>query len=398
MPTFVYYARSPAGEKVSGTLHALSRKDAMSAIAARSLLPVHVTPLPERGSRRQTLPSTSYALLSDLLRTGVPMLRSLEILRDQSRNPTHAKIFQELREQLADGAALSQAMSSSPATFDKIAIGMIEAGEAGGFVEESLRHVAALKERSAAVRSRILGAIFYPALLVIFGTAIVIGLLVFFIPGFAPVFERLAAQGELPWATRFLLGLSSLLRSSQVIYPLLFVGVLFLPLADPTYRRAVTQKMLNVLAMSPIVGPLIREISLARFTRVLGTLLANQVAMVAALMTAANSIGLQALAEDVQKATDQVTDGKRLSETLCNSQLIPRDVAAMFAVGEQANNLDSVMLEVAAILEQRIEKRTDIFVKILEPLLLLVLAAIVLFLVVGLMLPIFDASGAVQRI
>ena len=393
MPEFSYLAQDFSGRQVTGSLVAPSRRDAASQLASRTLVPLQLEEKAAKpAGRRRRWTAMHYGQLSDLLRTGVPLLKALEVLRDQANAPEQQSLFQEMRDGLADGASLSEVMQGQREAFDPIAVGIVQAGEEGGFLEEALRRIAVLQERSDEFRGRLCGALIYPLVLVSVGSLLVLGLLVFFVPNFAPIFERLAAQGQLPWATRVLITASNVLRGHGWWIALGGAGLL-LTFGSSLDLGAARAAVLSRLARLRFAGAVVRETITARFCRVLGTLLKNDVPMVRALRITRNAVGDSRFAQVIDQAVNDVADGGRLATHLTNCCYLPADITAMVAVGEQANTLETVLLDAADILERRSSRRLDLYLKLLEPALLLFLAGVVLFLVIGLMLPIFDASG-----
>lgn len=394
MPEFSYLAQDGTGRPVTGIVSAISRREAVTVLASRTLIPVHVTEAKRSptGRRRRRWSATQYSQLSDLLRTGVPLLKALDVLRDQAPTSDQRLLAQDLRDRLTDGASLSESMRAQDHAFDSITLGIVQAGEEGGFLEEALRRIAALQERTEEVRSRITGALIYPLLLLLAGTLLVLGLLVFFVPNFSPIFERLAAQNQLPWATRVLIGASDFLRGYGGLLALLIGGLLVMARGAISWRTLRSQ-LLGYIVVRPYLGLVLRETMAARFCRVLGTLLKNDVPLVTALRITRGAVGDARFGERIDEIATQVADGSRIAPRFSGCPYMPTDVLAMIAVGEQANTLDTVLMDAAEILDRRASRRLDLYLKLLEPALLLCMAGIVLFLVIGLMLPIFDASA-----
>jgi general secretion pathway protein F/type IV pilus assembly protein PilC len=221
MPEFRYQARELTGRQVSGMLTATSEKDALAILASRSLFPISVA-LTEQsrqsgagGSRR--VPSKYltifYNQLSDLLKSGVPLLRSLQLLEEQTSHPGLRFVVQDVREQVADGSRLNDAMRRHPKTFNFLSISMVKAGEEGGFIEEVLSRIAAFNEHQEELRGKVTGAMVYPLFLMLVGLAVVTVMMVWFVPKFAVIFDRMKDQGTLPWATTTLLGISDAIQN-----------------------------------------------------------------------------------------------------------------------------------------------------------------------------------------
>ena len=207
MPDFKYLAKAMTGKQVSGTLTAASEKDALAGLAAKSLFPISVM-LTEQskqqastGSRRVSAKylTVFYNQLADLLKSGVPLLRSLQLLEDQTSHATLKFVIQDVREQVADGTRLNDSMRRHPKTFNFLTVSMVKAGEEGGFLEDVLARIAAFNDQQEELKGKVTGAMVYPLFLMSVGLTIVTIMMVWFVPKFAAIFGRMQDQGTLPW-------------------------------------------------------------------------------------------------------------------------------------------------------------------------------------------------------
>src|SRR5262245_23577149 len=223
MPDFAYIARDATGQKVSGTLSAATEREVLGILSGRSLFPVQVSAskasaAPGANLRvRGQVMATVYSQLAALLRGGVPMLKSLAVLREQSSNKNLKAILDEVYHRVEDGSTLADAMARFPRAFNEMAINMVRAGGEGGFLEDALDRVASFTEQQEDLKGRTISAMVYPLLLGTAGTIVVTGLIVFFVPKFAVMFERLRERGELPWATELLLWISEMARGPGLL-------------------------------------------------------------------------------------------------------------------------------------------------------------------------------------
>jgi general secretion pathway protein F/type IV pilus assembly protein PilC len=393
MPDFQYIARELSGQQVAGVVSATSQQDALAVLSSRHLFPVRVD-LAEAEKTRQSHVrrrvrarhlSVFYGQLADLLKSGVPLLRSLELLEKQSTNPALQSVLGEVRAEVADGTRLFEAMRQHPKAFNDLVVSMVRAGEEGGFLEDVLKRVATFTDHQEEIKGRVIGAMVYPMFLLVFGTGIVWALLVWFVPKFSGIFDRMAAQGDLPWATTTLLGFSGTaqrfwLLALIVIGAAIAGGKYYLSTDDGRLR--VDQFRLRCYGLRRIT----RSLALARFCRVLGTLLRNGVPILESLRIAKDATGNRVLCA-------AVSSGKSLARPLAASGEFPEEIVEMISVGEEANNLEQVLIDIAENLERRTNRELDLVVRMLEPLLLLVMAAVVLFVVAALLLPILQLSG-----
>ncbi|MCA9024405.1 MAG: type II secretion system F family protein [Planctomycetaceae bacterium] len=402
MPDFQYTARELSGQQVTGVLTATTEQDALASLAMRQLFPVSVDLAEDAKSQqryvgRKVKPrvlSIFYGQLADLLKSGVPLLRSLELLQQQSTSPALGLVLEDVRGRVADGTPLFEAMKAHPAAFNELVVSMIRAGEEGGFLEEVLKRIAAFTDHQEELKGRVVGALVYPVFLLVFGTIIVGVLLVYFVPKFEPIFNRMAQRGDLPWATTALLNFSdSAQQYWWVAVGLVIAAAVALRQASRTEqgRWHLDSARLRVSGF----GRIVKSLAIARFCRILGTLLRNGVPILQSLRIAKDATGNVVLTTAIEQAAENISEGKSLAKPLSQSQQFPTEIVEMISVGEEANNLENVLIDIADNLERRTNRELDIAVRMLEPLLLLVMAAIVLFVVVALLVPILQSSGVV---
>src|SRR5579871_5304885 len=211
MPEFTYEAMGSTGQRSQGTLVAGSEREVVAMLDARGLFPVKVAPTKTSSSARRGGKvssrnlATFYAQLADLLHSGVPLLRSLDLLERQNSNATLSEILREVRARVADGTGLAQAMAQHPRCFSELAISMVRAGQEGGFLEDVLRRIADFTEHQEDLKSKVTGALAYPVFLAVVGFIVLNVLVIFFVPKFEPIFKRLEDKGELPELTQALI-------------------------------------------------------------------------------------------------------------------------------------------------------------------------------------------------
>jgi general secretion pathway protein F/type IV pilus assembly protein PilC len=392
------------GRQVTGTVSASSQQDALAMLSSRQLFPVQVDLAIQPGATRRRIfgqrigarqLAVFYSQLADLLKSGVPLLRSLELLEEQTGNTAFQQVLQDVREQVADGSRLAEALSRHKKVFGELVLSMVRAGEEGGFVEEVLKRTAAFTDHQEDLKGKVVGAMVYPIFLSVFGSIVVAVLLVKFVPRFEKtVFANLAQKGELPWATTTLLGISNFTQRYWILMALALVAVFFGArrwLATEQGRWRADQWRLRAYG----VGRIVRSLAVARFCRVLGTLLHNGVPILQSLRIAKDATGNAVLSQAIADAADNISEGKSLAKPLGQSGQFPRDIVEMIAVGEEANNLEQVLVDIADNLERRTNRELELSVRLLEPLMLVAMAGVVLFVVMALLLPILQSSSAV---
>lgn len=397
MPDFSYVARNTAGKQVTGMLSAGTEREAIAQLATKALFPVRVAVAStvqansSLGVSAQVMANT-YSQMAALLRSGVALMRTLAVLRDQSSNKNLKAVLDDVYRKVEDGSALAEVMAKYPRTFSEMAVNMVRAGQEGGFLEDALERVAKFTEQQEELKGRTIGAVAYPAILGTVGTLVVSGLIVFFVPKFAVMFDRLRQRGELPWATEALLFISDTTRSWGWLILLLLGSVvtwLYFRLQTEEGKR---QRDWMLLKM-PLGGTIFQAFAVARFCRVLGTLLHNGVAILKALEIARQAAGNRILSDAIEKASNEISAGKSLAGPLAGCGHFPKMVVEMIAVAEESNTLDKVLVEMADSLETRTSRQLDILVRLLEPLMLVVLAVVILIVVIALLVPVIKMSS-----
>jgi general secretion pathway protein F/type IV pilus assembly protein PilC len=269
---------------------------------------------------------------------------------------------------------------------------MVKAGEEGGFIEEVLSRIAAFNEHQEELRGKVTGAMIYPLFLMIVGLGIVTVMMVWFVPEFAAIFERMKDQGTLPWATTTLLSISDAIQNQGLLIVAAIGGGIFGIVYY--FRSEEGVKNLDRWKLKvPGLGGILLNLAVARFCRMLGTLLKNGVPILQSLRIAKDASGNIVLAEAIGNAADNVSSGQSLAVPLRASGQFSRDLIEMIAVGEEANNLENVLINVADNMEKRTSRRIDMVVRLLEPMMLLVMAAVVTFVIAALLLPVLNMSA-----
>lgn len=322
-------------------------------------------------------------------------MRSLDILERQSSASALGEVVREVRAKVADGTGLAEAMAQHPGVFDDLAISMIRAGQEGGFLEDVLRRIAIFTEHQEELKAKVTGALAYPVFLLIVGVIVLNILVIFFVPQFKPIFEKMEAVGRLPWITQLVIGLSHIMQK-YTLFVVIGLGVgwwLFWRWASSEAGRLVVD---SVKLQLPGAGGIFLSLSISRFARILGTMLQNGIPILQALRIAKDSTGNKVLADAIEKAAENVKGGDKLAGPLAACVYFPRDIIEMIAVGEESNNLEKVLIDIAEALERRTNRQLELFVRLLEPVMLLVMAVFTLIIVAALLLPVFDMTSALE--
>jgi general secretion pathway protein F/type IV pilus assembly protein PilC len=401
MPEFAYIARDPTGNRVEGTLAAGTEREAAATLSGRNLFPLKVASADGREAGLKSSPrvrarimAATYAQLSALLGSGVPLLRSLEVIRQQTPHKNLAAVLEDVHSRVQEGSTLADAMARHPRAFGELATSIVRAGGEGGFLEEALDRLAKFTDQQDELKSRVIGALAYPAILFVLGTIVVNALVIFFVPKFETLFGRLRERGELPAVTDWLLWLSGVLQSYGIFIIVALVG-LAVAIRNKLQSEAGRLWLDRLRLKVPLLSGIYLSLAVSRFCRILGTLLTGGVPIVRSLEISADSTGNHVLRNAVREAAENITAGQSLAAPLGASGQFPPDVVEMIAVAEQSNNLESVLPHIADTLERDTWRRLDLLVRLLEPLMLLILAAIVLVVVIALLVPVLKMSTGV---
>lgn len=407
MPNFTYRAKTSTGTNATGTIAAGNAREAMALLRQQSLFPVEVkdeASSPTSWEARFELPrrikgemiADTLTQLSDLLIGGVSLLESLTILAEQSPDEKLKEVLTDVRDQVSDGKNLDEAMAAHPRVFSELVVSMIRAGLEGAFLEESLQHVATFLQKQDQLRAKVIGAMTYPFVLMGVGGIVTVILVLYIVPMFEPFFDRLERSGTgLPWVTVLLLAVShGLLRYGVFVAAGVFAIVAGVTRLIQTERG--TRWFDGIKLKIPVAGDLFHSAAVSRLCRVLGTLLRNGVPILKSLEISSASTGNSLLAETVRDSADNISSGNSLAAPLAASGLIPAQVMAMIRVAEESNTLDAVLLKIADRMDEKTERKLEALVRLIEPLMLLAIGAVVMFIIVGVLLPVFDMNTALD--
>jgi len=430
MATFHYRALAADGKIAEGLIEAGGRVEAFRQMESQSLRPIslkegangkaksHPAKSPANGSNggsgstadASAESETKFSfgsnkisarvlenftrLLSSLLAAGVPLSRALVILQKEAANPVAKAKWKEVHDHVVDGMSLADAMSKSPDTFPRVYVAMVEAGETGGFLDVVLNQIADFQEREKEMRSKVMTALLYPAILLVMALAVLVFLLTFFIPRFQTLFTT--AGGKLPLLTQIIVGASEIIRSYGLLVAVVMVVAGFLArtwVVSPAGRRAWEGLILRM----PVIGNLVAQFAMSRFCRMLGTLLGAGVPLINGLNVARRSIGNQILVDAVSNSIDRVKEGKALGLSLgeCRA-LFPGSVLEMISVAEESGKLDNELVRIANVTEGDLDRQLKGAVALAEPLMLFFIASFIGTIFIGMVLPIFTLQDHIK--
>ena len=338
------------------------------------------------GVRDKALFSNKMAALID---AGVPIVRSLEMLASQQTQPLFKRALTAICIEVNQGTTLGSAMRRWPMVFDRLMVSMVEAGEAGGVLDETLRRLAKLQEDVAKLQNQIKGALGYPVAVLFIAIAVFLGMTIFIIPQFADIFKSLGA--ELPAFTQMLVDLSSFLRSPEYMLPIIAVIALAVFLFSRYYDTPVGRMGVDrVLLKIPLFGDLILKSATAQFCRTYSALSRAGVPILQALEILKQTSGNAAVQEALDRARNDVQEGISLSKSLLSKQIFPDMALSMLAIGEETGEMDAMLSKVADFYEEEVGLIVKNLTAMLEPAMIVLVGGIVGAILVAMYLPMFS--------
>jgi type II secretory pathway component PulF len=409
MSVFSYTALSKDGQRTSGMVTSDSRSAAIAQMTKKGLRPLLVEEAKDLAEARKTQSAAAGQKprkvsaksieaftreLANLLAGGVPLARSLALLRREASTPAAKQLWSEIHDDVVGGAPLADTLAKWPKNFSSVYIAMVRAGEAGGFLDTVLSQIADFRVREQDLKGKVKAAMIYPIILACLAVSVVIFLMTFFIPQFSGIFEQFG--GNLPLLTQFIIACSNVIKHySPAVLAVLLIGFF-------TIKRAVStdagrRRMEQIVLSTPLLGRIVAQFALVRFARMLGTLIGAGVPLVASLRVAREAIGNQTLADTVSHAIEQVQRGEPLSKSLATSpKLFPMSVVEMIAVAEETARLDKELLRLSASYEMDLDRQLRMLVAIVEPAMLFLMASLIGTIVIGMLLPVFSLGDLVH--
>ena len=406
MAFFQYKAVSPGGEVQEGVLEASSTGAAVARLQEMGLIPIRAEEAgaaktaarPAAGAsafaRRRGITQTDIGVvtreLATLLRAGLPLDRSFEILINLSGNPKLAELLAGIRNDVRGGQSLSRALEARRGVFSRFYVNMIRAGEAGGSLPQVLLRLAEYMERAKALRDNVTASMTYPAFLAVVSLLAVVILLGAVVPRFKPIF---AGTGKaVPAVTQLVLFLGDAMRNYGVFLlagAALLVYLWVRRLRDPEVRYRMDRRMVT----APVVGDLFSKVEMARFSRTLGTLLSNGVTLVSALNIVRDTMGNAWLAEAVGSVARELKEGRGLAKPMMESGRFPMLAVHMIQVGEETGRLDDMLMQVAETYDREVEVAIRRALSLLQPVVIVAMALVIGFIIYAIlsaMLSVYD--------
>ena len=405
MPVFEYHALDRKGRKKKGLIDADGSKAAKAALRHQGLFPVELKEVstPAEASKSSVFPSFSRVKsadismmtrqLSTLVSAGFQLTPALNTLLPQIKKESLKKIISKIKDTIEEGSSFANALSQHPGVFSPIYVNMVKAGEASGTLSIVLERLADISEKQDALGRKMKSALAYPLLMTLIGSAVLFFLMTVIVPNITAIFDQM--DHTLPWTTQTLIRLSNWLSRWWIFLGagilLAVYGFIFIR-KQPKIRKAMDRALLRL----PYAGDLMGKLSLARLTRTLGSLLENGVPLLNALEIAKNVTGNMEIESAVNEAVKEVERGRELGQVMSEHACFPYLAVQMIKVGEQSGNLEPMLKKTARVYDNEIETTVMGLTALMEPLIILVMAVVVGFIVLSVCLPIFEMNQLVQ--
>jgi type IV pilus assembly protein PilC len=400
MPVYKWVAETRKGRVLKGELEATDERIARLQLKRRNLnvkklkakpkdLFENVAFMQPKVTRKDVVIFTRQ--FSTMIDAGLPLVQGLTVLTEQADNKTFKNILKGITKDVEGGSTLAEALKKHPKVFDDLYVNLVAAGEVGGVLDTVLQRLASYIEKAEKLRSKIKGAMIYPAVVVAIAVIVLSVILIFVIPVFEEMFKSVGSA--LPLPTQFVVDLSRFVKSNvhYLIGAFILLGVLF-----RFYRRSVGgRKRTDALLLKlPVFGPLLKKVAVARFTRTLSTMISSGVPILDALEIVAKTSGNVILEEVIYEVRASIAEGQTIAEPLSETGIFPAMVVQMISVGEATGALDTMLEKIADFYDDEVDAAVEALTSMLEPLLMVFLGGTIGGMVVAMYLPIFKMAAA----
>jgi type IV pilus assembly protein PilC len=393
--TFSWEGKDKAGKTIRGDLRAVSEAAVKATLRRQGILVQKVKPLKRKGGG--SVGAKDIALftrqLATMMKAGVPLLQSFEIVSKGASNPAVGKLLTDIKTDVETGSALAAAFRKFPLHFDNLYCNLVQAGEQAGILETLLDRLATYQEKTLAIKSKIKSALFYPIAIIAVAFIITAVIMIFVIPAFKEVFTNFGA--DLPAPTLIVMAISDwFVANWYIIFPVIGGGIYgFLE----SWKRSVAVQIFmdRLMLRVPVFGHLVRISTIARWTRTLSTMFAAGVPLVEALDSVGGASGNYVYAQATKAIKQEVSTGTSLTVAMQNANVFPTMVIQMVSIGEETGALDGMLSKVADFFEAEVDDAVEALSSLMEPMIMVVLGTLIGGMVIAMYLPIFKMGQAV---
>jgi general secretion pathway protein F len=402
MPVYKYKAISEKGKHLEGMIDAESPKAATEKLKRQNIFLSSLREVKKGKTRRflifRGISTAELAVttrqFSTLVSAGFPLEASLVALSEQTEDARMSQVLTQIRDRVSEGSSLASALKEHQSVFSDLYVNIVKAGEASGTLDTVLLRLSDFLEKQMALRSRVRSALIYPLFMFFIGGSVLFFMITYVIPKIAKIFEE--SRKALPFITLVLIEISKFLSQNLVVLSLFFIGLFFI-----AYRFSKTERgrmfFDRLVLRLPVFGKITRMILISRFTRTLGTLLASGLPLLEALEIGEAVVGNGVYVETLKGVRENVREGTSLAGPLRESGVFPPLVTRMITVGEQTGELEEMLGKVADTYDLQVETSVSTLTSLLEPVMILLIGAVIGFIVFAILLPIFDLTSTIGR-
>ncbi|HEX3771448.1 MAG TPA: type II secretion system F family protein [Polyangiaceae bacterium] len=401
MAEFVWEARARTGEVRKGAMEAESEDAVNQRLRAQQLQPTKVKKKAKAfefqiGTGVSSKDIVTFTrLFATMIDAGLPIVQCLDILQGQTDNKLFANVLRDVKSSVEQGSTFSDALRRHPKVFDHLYVNLVQAGEVGGILDTILNRLAVYIEKAMKLSRQVRGAMVYPSIVIVVFFGVLSILLVFVIPGFEKMFKDFGAKDELPVLTQMVMTVSRIFIANFLYAVLALIGAgvgLRYVYRTPVGKKRIHKIMLN----APVMGPVLRKIAVARFTRTLGTLLGSGVPILDALEIVAKTAGNVVVEEAIMYARMKISEGKNMAQPLTETGVFPSMVVQMVGVGEQTGALDTMLNKIADFYEDEVDVAVAAMTSLIEPVMMVGVGGTVGVVLIAMYLPIFSIAGKIK--
>ncbi|MBO6938016.1 MAG: type II secretion system F family protein [Deltaproteobacteria bacterium] len=401
MAEWSWEARSRDGEVRKGVMEADNADLVQSRLRAQNLNPVKVKKKPKEFNIVIGSPVKPAELVvfvrqfATMIDAGLPLVQCLDILSSQGENKQFNTILKEIKLFVEQGGTFSEGLRRHPKVFNDLFVNLVAAGEMGGILDTILQRLAVYIEKNVKLRRQVRGAMVYPVAILNVAIAVIVVMLTWVIPAFREMFAEFGGEDQLPGITKFVIGISEGFLDNFWIISLVFTATV--SAIGYSYRTKGGKRFWHKAFLTlPIIGPVVRKIAVARFTRTLGTLLGSGVPILDAMDIVGKASGNVIVESAIHETADRVREGRTMAEPLMATGVFPPMVVQMIGVGEQTGALDNMLNKIADFYEEEVDVAVAALTSLLEPLMMVFIGGIVGVILIAMYMPIFEIAGKVQ--
>jgi len=401
MPVYLWEAETRKGEKRKGEIEAANEAALRGILRRQGLASIAIKPKPKdladylpflKKKVKEKEIVIFCRIFSTMINAGLPLIQCLELLAQQEQNKTFAKVIRSIKEDIEGGSTLSDALKKHPQIYDELFVNLVSAGESGGILDVILQRLSNYMEKAMKLKSKVKGAMTYPASVLVISIAVVALLLVKVIPVFKKMFEGFGS--ELPGPTQFLINVS------EVAQKYFLVAIVAVAVAVYAFRRFYkTEKgtllIDDLILKAPVFGPLLKKVAVARFSRTMSTMMASGVPILEGLAIVSKTAGNKIIENALMRVRKSISEGKTIAEPLTETGIFPPMVVQMIAVGEATGALDTMLGKIADFYDDEVDAAVDAMTALLEPFMMVFLGGVVGGMIIAMYLPIFKMASVV---